>query len=325
MMPLKRYLTCVFLCALGVSGCVNRYYPDEWPEQARNTASVCPDLNGAYKNSGITDDGGSIFLASLFFPLSSFDPLMINYELGAISHFTIEYQDNSSWRISAWVEDELYNERFLSADDLPCREGRIVLNDRSWHLDGVPPFLPVVYFSSINRHLFLTSDGSLVVENHEVSTGTMLILPVGIKALYWYRFTPTTTITSNFQIGYKPRGVRVDSVPAQHLEPPQNAVPWSGYDDAQNCIKQAAKTNEIDQRAASLLAGQSMQSFLIQLGPDGELVPTGVVMGNNWLPGTHGLRIEKLNWQPPYIETNYILCLLDKGYSLGTVARGDSI
>ena len=122
-----------------MAGCVTTPYPDDWPRTVTATASQCPDLTGSYENNGLWDDGYQVVLARLFFPLSPNDPLMnYNYlDLLAVSHVTLEYQGDNDLVIKAWVGDEFLMERLLNATQLPCREGRIVYHDTSWHLDGI--------------------------------------------------------------------------------------------------------------------------------------------------------------------------------------------
>jgi hypothetical protein len=243
------------------------------------------------------------------------EPGLTHYELVAVSHLTLVPLDTGALTVQAWVGDELYGERHLPPGQVPCRDGKIIYNNSSWHAGGAAPFLPIVYRSSIEHGISLGTDGSLMMENNEFSAGAALVIPIGIKARYWYRFAPVGPEVPGNSEESLPRGVRPAPGTSFPLEPPETAIPWSGYDLARNCLDRAISSNgEVDPRAPTLLAGRYTQDFFIQYGEAGELLPTGTVVGNNWLPGTHGLRIQKLHWQVPAIADNYVICLLDKGY-----------
>jgi len=305
-----------------VSGCVNSPYPAAWPESAAVSDTACAPLHGTFNNTGESSDTVEAVLAPVFFPVGINEPLMVNYELNAISTLTFEALDNGTHLVRAWVGSELYRERQLDADQLTCEAGRLVYRDVSWHMDGIAPFLPVVYRTSVDRSLTLATDESLLMENRELSAGTALVIPVGLKARFWFRFLPADAVARSQGDGSQPGGLREIAGPSRLLEPPVDALPWSGYDDAQQCLDHAIATQgKPDPRAALLLEGRDTQDFFVQSARNNPLVPMGTVVGNNWRPGTHQLRIRKLHWQVPAVADNYVICLLDKGYHW---AAGDS-
>ena len=311
-----RSFLCVFTFLICMAGCVTTPYPDDWPRTVAATALQCPDLTGSYENFGLWGDGDRIVLARLFFPLSLNEPLMNNYDLLAVSHMTLEHQGNNDLAVRALVGDELLMERLLAASQLPCREGRIVYHDTSWGLDGIAPFFPVLYHSSVDRLLSLASDGSLVIENHEFTKGAAIVIPLAVKAQYWYRF-PRLSPDSPGQRNdvNRPRGVRTGSTPVYRLLPPEGVPEWSGYKEAGACLNLASESEDTpDEQALALLGGRSTQAFIVQDGRDGALSQNGSAIGNNWIPATHGLRVEKQHWQPPSVADRYVICLLKKGY-----------
>jgi len=305
-----------FGCLICAAGCATTPYPDNWPGPVTTPASQCPDLTGSYENFGLWDDGDRIMLAGLFFPLAHNEPLSRNFELSAVSHLTLEHQGNNDLVVRAWVGDEQLMERQLPASQLPCREGRIVFHDGSWGLDGVAPFLPVAYHSSVDRLLFLASDGSLVMENHEFTKGAVIVIPVAAKAQYWFRFLRVSPDSPGQSTDVnRPRGVRTTTTPEYRLLPPEGAPAWSGYSQAGACLDQASRSEDTpDAQALAPLRGRSTQAFIVQDGRGGALLQQGSVIGDDWIPATHGLRVEKQHWEPPSVTDRYVICLLQKGY-----------
>lgn len=305
-----------YFCLICAAGCSTNPYPDNWPSPVPAPASPCPDLTGSYENFGLWDDGDRILLASLFFSLGSNEPLIKNYELLAVSHVTLDHQRNNDLVVRAWVGDEPLMERQLPAAQLPCREGRIVFQDGSWGMDGVAPFLPVVYHSSVDRLLFLASDGSLVMENHEFTKGAVILIPVAAKTQYWYRFLRVSPDSPGQPNDVnRPQGVRAGSAPVHRLLPPEDAPAWSGYAQAGACLDQASRSqNAPDAQALASLGGRSTQSFILQDGRGGALLQHGTVIGSDWVPATHELRVEKQHWDSPSVADRYVICLFQKGY-----------
>jgi len=305
-----------FACLVCLGGCAAAPYPDSWPEPLTTPASQCPDLTGSYENFGVWDDGDRIILAGLFFPLGHNEPLQKNYELSAVSHVTLEHQRNNNLVVRAWVGDVQLMERQLPASQLPCREGRLVFHDQSWGLDGVAPLIPVAYYSSVDRLLFLASDGSLVIQNNELTTGAVIVIPVAAKAEYWFRFLAVSADSpGQSKDVHRPRGVRTSTSPDYRLLPPEGAPAWSGYSQAKACLEQASTSEDApDAQAVASLGGRSTQAFILQDGRDGALLPHGSVIGNDWIPATHELRVEKQHWKPLSVADRYVICLLQKGY-----------
>ena len=311
-----RLIVWAFACLTCLGGCAVAPYPESWPGPVTTPLSQCPDLTGSYENFGLWDDGDRIILAGLFFPLGKNEPLQKNYELSAVSHVTLEHQSNNDLVVRAWVGDEQLMERQLPASQLPCREGRIVFHDPSWGLDGVAPFLPVAYHSSVDRLLFLASDGSLVMQNNEFTAGAVIVIPVAAKAEYWFRFLRVSPGSPGQRDDVdRPRGVRTGTAPEYRLLPPEGAPAWSGYSQAEACLEQASKSEDApDAQALASLGGRSAQAFIVQDGRGGALLPNGNVMGNDWIPATHELRVEKQHWEPLSTADRYVICLLRKGY-----------
>lgn len=108
-----------------------------------------------------------------------------------VSHVTFDHQEDNNLVVKAWVGDKFLTERLLTAAQLPCREGRIVYQDTSWDVGGIAPLFPAAAHSSVDRVISLAADGSLVVENKEFSVGAFVVIPLAVKARYWYRFSPT--------------------------------------------------------------------------------------------------------------------------------------
>jgi len=299
-----------------MAGCVTSPYPDDWPRKVVTTATQCPDLAGSYENFGHWNEGDRVVLAKLFFPLSPFEPLKNTYDLLAVSHMTLEYQDDNDLVVKAWVGDKLLMERLLAASQLRCREGSIVYRDNSWGVSGIKPFFPVFYHSSIDRLLSLASDGSLVIENHDFSKGVLIVIPLAAKVQYWYRFPRTSSDSPGLLNDInRPRMAQTGTTPVYRLLPPEDAPEWSGYGEADACLDLASESEETpDPQAVALLGGRSTQAFILQGGWDGALLQNGSVIGNNWIPTTHGLRVEKQHWKSPSVADRYVICLLKKGY-----------
>jgi hypothetical protein len=241
---------------------------------------------------------------------------MKDYELRAVSHLTLDHRDGNDLVIKAWVGDELLMERLLTASQLPCREGHVIYHRTEWYFGGIAPFFPVIAHSSIDHLISLASDGSLVMQNHEFSKGAATVVPLAVKTEYWYRFPPTPPNSpSLINKDTRPRGVRTETTPAYRLLPPEDAPEWSGYKEAGACLDQAYMSEDIpDAHALALLRGRSTQAFIVQNGRDGALSQNGTVVGNNWIPATHSLQVEKQHWQSPAVADRYVICLLKKGY-----------
>lgn len=324
MCSMRSFLS-VFICLICMAGCVSRQpYPDHWPKTVANTATQCPNLAGSYENFGQSDDGSRVVLATLFFPLGLNEPLHNNYDLLAVTHVTLENQGDNDLIVKAWVGDMLLKERLLAASQSPCRDGSVVFPDKSWGLDVVAPFFPVLYHSSVDRLLSVASDGSLVMENQEFSKGVAVVIPLAVKAQYWYRFPRAAPDSPGLlNDANRPRMARTGTTPAYRLLSPKDAPEWSGYKDAGTCLEVAAASAETpDAQAVALLGGRSTQAFIVQDGRDGALLQQGTVVGNNWIPKTHGLRVEKQHWRSPLVADRYVICLLKKGYRWEDPGKG---
>ncbi len=309
-------LTCSLIAAALLSGCITSSYPEDWSGIRPASTSQCPDLTGSYENFGLWSDGDRIDLASLFFPLRSNEPMINNNERKAVTHVSFGYADDNSLAIKAWVSDQILMERQLTASQLSCNAGQNVYHESSWGLDGVAPVLPVLYNSSIDRLLLLASDGSLLIENHESTKGIAIVIPFLVKGKYWFKFSRISPLSSDLlNEDNRPRGVRTGVMPAYRLLPPEGASKWLGYNDAGACLEQSAQSQSSpDPKALALLGGRSTQAFILQNGKDGALLQNGSMIGNTWMPSTHGLRVEKQHWKPPSVADRYVLCLLAKGY-----------
>lgn len=305
-----------FIVTVYLSGCATSPYPENWPANVSATPLQCPDLTGSYENFGNWSDGDRFVLARLFFPLGPSDPLMNNYELLAVSHVTIDRRGDDSHAIKAWVGNELLMERVLAVSELKCLDGRYIYHDTSLGIDGVAPFLPVFHHSSIDRLFSVATDGSLIIENHEFTMGVGIVIPLAVNAKYWYKFPRTSPVSPGFDNNDNiPRGVRTGTAPVIRLLPPEGAPKWSGYKDAGACLDLAAESEEKpDPQAMMMLEGRTTQAFIVQDGMNGKLLQHGSVVGSNWIPTTHRLRIEKQYWESPSITDRYVVCLLNKGY-----------
>jgi hypothetical protein len=266
-----------------------------------------------YENFGVWDNGDRVDLASLFFPLTINEPLELNYERLAVTRLSITVPDHTRLAIKAWVEDELLFERQLTGEQFECRQQYLVLHASNWGLNSIF-ILPIVYRTSVEHLLSRAQDGALIIENHELSGGAVAVVPIGLKAQYWYRFESSPATRSPADIAKLPRGVRQHPLRVQVLRPPADAPDWSGYDQAKKCLTRASQTRDDPMFSdRSSLGGRSTQAFLLQTRED-VLVPHGIVQGNNWHPATHDLRIEKQHREAPELADRYVLCLLRKGY-----------
>jgi hypothetical protein len=315
-----RYILCAIHCLFSITGCMTTPYPDDWSRTVPNTASQCPDLSGSYENFGLwangSTDGDMAMLARVFFPVRPTEPLKKYHELQAVSHVTLDDQGDDGLVVKAWVGDELLIERILTSVQLPCRDGRRVYHDTSWDVGGAPPILLLVAHTSSDHLISLAADGSLVMENMEFSMGAVWFIPVAAKAKTWYRFPRTSPDTPGLHTdSNNPHGVRSGTAPAYSLLPPEGRAKSHGYSDDTACLDlERGMDVTPDSRALAMLGGRSTQAFIIQYGRDGPLYPEGRHDGKTWVPATHELRIEKLNWQPPSVADRYVICLLRKGY-----------
>jgi hypothetical protein len=334
-----RYILCVFAGYFGIAGCISTTpYPDDWSRTVSDQNLQCPYLTGSFENYGLLANGpdarDKIILASVFLPFHRLtEPMSKYYELLAVSHMTFDDQGDDGIVVKAWVGDELLRERQLSASQLTCREGHLVYHDTSW--DGTGDILDdisaVMFFfgRTSSDHLISPAlDGSLVIENKELSMGAVgaifltvpvpLAVPVAGKSQFWYIFPRTSPDSPSLQPGSNsPQVVRTGTAPAYSLLPPEGSPRSSGYDDAEKCLKQVSGTNEpLDPQALAMLGGRSTQAFIIQAGKGGGLIPQVRWQDRRigYVPATHMLRIEKLYWQPPSLTDHYVICLLSKGY-----------
>lgn len=306
------WVSCWLLVA---TGCSTGPYPDDWAPLPGVVEPRCADLKGSYENYGVQDDGARITLASVLFRDKGTSESLRFYEQLAVSHLSFDHLEDGGFVVSAWVGEELLMKRSLSPAQLPCEEGNLTYRDEEWYLGGVAPFLPVAGRSSIARSLSRASDGSMVVENREISVGAAVVVPLAVKRRYWYRFLQTAADPSHrYDNEDRPRGVRATAKPAYRLLPPEDAEKWSGYGIASGCLSRVTKSGKpAEGKALSALGGRSTQSFLLG-NRDGSIWVSGTVVGSNWIPVTHDLRIEKQHWHPPWVSDHYVLCLLEKGY-----------
>jgi len=299
---------------LVLTGCTANPYPADWSPLLQQAAADCVSLDGSFENFGVWDDGDQVVLADLFFPLKISEPRLYHYERLAVTRLTLAVGVQSALAIQAWVGDDLLFERQIARDEFDCVDGQLVLHNSDWQFGGVPPFLPVLARSSVERRLFRSADGALIMENHEFSAGALAVVPIAFKASYWFRFERSPEILPDSAVVMLPGGVRQQPVSIQVLLPPVDAPDWSGYDQAVACLATARSAGRQSAPVASdLLQGRSTQAFLLQAG-DGTLVPHGIVNGNDWHPATHDLRIEKQHRENPATSDRYVICLLNRGY-----------
>lgn len=299
---------------LFLAGCVTNPYPADWAPILADGRTDCASLAGFYENFGTWDDGDPVAMATIFFPLRAAEPLLLNYERLAVTRLSITLAQDSAVDVRAWVGDDLLLERRLDPAEVECRGQQLALHDSSWQVAGVAPFLPVLGRSSVERLMGRTSDGSLVIENHEFSAGAVVVVPMAVKARYWFRFAPSVASPATVGAPELPRGVRREPPPVQVLVPPTGSPDWSGYGQATECLARAAEGwTGTDDRHLALLEGRSTQSFILQ-NLQGSLAPHGIVRGNDWLPASHDLRVEKQHRESPQLADRYVLCLLGKGY-----------
>lgn len=106
-----------------------------------------------------------------------------------------------------------------------------------------------------------------------------------------------------------------DAILEYRLLPPEGAPAWSGYSQAEACLEQASTSEDTpDGQALASLGGRSTQAFIMQDGKGGALLPNGSVIGNDWIPATHGLRVEKQHWELLSVADRYVICLIHTGY-----------
>jgi hypothetical protein len=318
------YILCVIPCLLSIVGCITTTpYPNDWSQRATNTTVLCPDLTGSYENSGLRAEGSAdkdvAMLTTILFP----DPeqglgwqLLNSAEELAISHVTIEDRGDNGLLVKAWVGDELFMESLLTAQQLSCVEGRRIYHDTYWGLDGLWPGLPLVTRNSADSTISLAVNGSLVIQKQVSGAGVFIVIPIAGKSQNWYRFNQTSPGATGLHNDSKsPKGVRSGTAPAYRLLLPEGKPKSRGYSDETKCLNlERGKDVTPDPQALAMLGGRSTQTFIIQYGRDGPLYPEGTYDGEKWIPATHGLRIEKLHWQPPSVADRYVICLLRKGY-----------
>ena len=300
------------------AGCVSTPYPSDRVPPLPDAGTNCVSLTGSFENFGIRDDGDRVVMAELLFPVKASEPLMLNYERLAVTRLSIAFPDESSLDIQGWVEDELLYEQRLTREEFECRERHLVLRDSKWGIDGIAPFLPILYRSSVERLLSRAEDGSLIIENHEFSGGALTVVPIALKARYWFKFDSSPATRTPAEIEKLPGGTRLQFPRLQVLRPPDGAPDWSGYRQATDCLARVGQSGDKPMLAdSSLLGGRRTQAFLLQ-GSDGQLLPSGIVREHDWLPATHDLRIEKQHREALEIADRYVECLLGRGYRWDT-------
>jgi len=323
-------ILCVIPCLISIVSCVTTTpYPNDWSQRATHTPLLCPDLTGSYENNGLRAEGSAdknvSMLTGILFPdkdQGGWQLLDYAEEL-AISHVIIEDRGDNGLLVKAWVGDELLMESLLTAPQLSCVDGHRIYHATYWDLR-----YPIMARSSRDSTISLAVNGSLVIQIQESGAGVILFVPIAGKSQDWYRFNQTSPDTTGpHNDSNSPKGVRSGTAFSYRLLPPEGKPESSGYSDETKCLNQErGKDVTPDPQALAMLGGRSTQTFIIQYGRDGPLYPEGTYDGEKWIPATHGLRIEKLHWQPPSVADRYVICLLRKGYrweDLGECAVDD--
>lgn len=301
--------------AVAFGGCVSHApYPPNWPSAVAGGHAGCKALRGSFDNVGswvVSGDRDERLLAALFFPLQSSEPLRHHAERRAVSHLTFDAAPGGDIDVRAWVGDAVLFERTLTSQEVGCKEERSVFSSKGWVLDGLVAAAARV---SSRYSIALASDGSLVMEQREVGAGVIfLVVPMASKATTWLRFTPYDEATRPMNAPY---GVRSAGVPSRRLLPPAEAPSGTAYGEAEDCIRvaKARSANPAGESSLERLGGRATADFLIG-DRHGELVASGDSHDTfGWVPASHGLRVEKLHWEPPAVTDYYALCLLEKGF-----------
>ncbi|HSH12228.1 MAG TPA: hypothetical protein VLA15_00710 [Desulfurivibrionaceae bacterium] len=295
----------LFAAALLAAACSSTTpYPAGWERPMETVA--CPTLGGVFENFGewvVDEDHDQRMLAGVFFASDAL-------ETGAVTHVSFD-PGAGAVLATAWVGPEPLYQRSLSASELGCEGGALIVRDAGWVAEG--QIGAAARVRSVYA-LRLTDNGELVMSQHDSWAGLIVVVPIAGKATTWLRFRPVDP--DRPPDPRWPRGVREKPAIVEGLRPPQRAPKWSAYEQAKLCLARARANSDmpLDPGQLGSLDGHATQTFVLGRN-DGAPWPAGKTdRDKGWMPAQHSYRVAKLNWELPAVADHYVLCLLEEGY-----------
>lgn len=170
---------------LVAASCASHHpFPGNWTVPQQEPGSRCPDISGTYRNAGEAMDGKSgIRLMHRWFGNMNDFPVPPERwkDIGKIS---IQQNGQDDIRITGLSDVEPLFTKVLtkSAGDFTCRDGWIELEATTLQATSS------AFVRTQETRGFARAGGYLIERSAADSFGMMLIVPVGGKGTYWYRY-----------------------------------------------------------------------------------------------------------------------------------------
>ncbi|MGD8876073.1 MAG: hypothetical protein PVH38_13080 [Gammaproteobacteria bacterium] len=228
--------------------------------------------------------------------------------------------------VTAWAGGDLYETRAIPADKLEC-------NAATWRLQNdATDWRPMVDMYSLmlasagaydyERRYSQAADGALIVEETRHSVGVIFLIPASLREKEWYRFPPAGTPAGDNDPA-APGAVLQAGSGYTRLPPPEHLDRGESGKTMYACLDLAyAGVANLTSGEQTLLEGHSTQALLAQHDPHDKpfLNTEWINRKQGYVPSTGKVRLRKPHWLQPGVSDQYVLCLLDAGYSWQGVA-----
>lgn len=161
----------VLLAALG-AGCVEHDIKDYYGPELVLPESGCSLLSGVFDNKDLNEAGVPLTHWLIQTGNKLEDVQQVRFAGPDFGKLTINFIDAKG--------KEIYQRDFKEGSDYQCKDG--------W-LDMQQPMLRLI--GTLNDHIARMTraqDGSLVVQDREVSKGIVILVPAYFSSRYWHRY-----------------------------------------------------------------------------------------------------------------------------------------
>lgn len=315
--------TRIALVVLLLAGCsTTTGLPDNWTLVEPAHPANCAPINAVFSNFGQKTNGKKPLyrasLGTLLFPA---------LPQAGITRISVRFATDTP-SVTAWSGSESYETLAITADTLECDAGtwRLQNDATDWQLmsdrGGIGLMLASALAYEYDRLYSQAADGALIVEETMHTAGVIFLIPSSFKEQEWYRFPPAGT-TAEDNTPSAPGGVLQAGSGYTRLLPPEHLDRGESGKTMHTCLDLAYPgVDDLTSGEQTRLEGHSTQAFLAQFDPDGK-----PFLNTEWtnrkqghVPSTRKARLRKPHWLPPGVSDQYVLCLLDAGYTWQDVA-----
>jgi hypothetical protein len=228
--------------------------------------------------------------------------------------------------VTAWAGSEPYATLAIPPAALQCKEGIWILQNDATQWRPMVDIYSLMFASAgandYERRYSQAADGALIVEETRHSVGVIFLIPASLKEKEWYRFPPAEAPAGNNDPA-APGGVLQAGSGYTRLLPPEHLDRGESEKTMYACLDLAcAGVDDLTSVEQTLLEGHSTQAFLAQFDPHDKpfLNTEWMNRKQGYVPSTRKARLGKPHWLQPGVSDQYVLCLLDAGYSWQDVA-----